>query len=145
MSIKKNILLTIIAYLTISFVCCTYEDGPALSFRSKETRLCGNWISSKVTVNGNELESEVSTRTIEFKEDGTYFDIKGDSLTGLFANQGSWSFTSSYDSLLIRVHDNFTGMTFETSWEILKLAYKEIRLKNKTNSNDTEWWLKRDK
>jgi hypothetical protein len=136
-------------FCLIALVCvflapsCRYEDGPFISFRSKEKRVCGQWVSSKVMVNGNLLENEGGTRMIEFTEEGKYADVKGDSISGFYTNQGTWAFSDNRDSLVITVKDEFTSLEYEISWEILKLACKELRLKNATATTVTEWWLER--
>jgi hypothetical protein len=139
---KKGPLLFLFILMTLPILSC-YEDGPYLSFRSKETRVVGKWESIKVIMNDVELENEGGPRSIEFADDGTYTDIKGDSVIGLFINHGTWQFSSNKRAIDLMVRDEYTGLEYTIVWEIKKLAYKELRLLNYTQPNMTEWWLSR--
>jgi len=60
----KNKYLTILFYLiifTFLFSCKKYENGPLISLRSKENRLCKKWV-----LNG------ANYPIIEFRKDGTF-------------------------------------------------------------------------
>ncbi len=50
---KKLLLLVFIPLLFVS--CNKYEDGPAISFRSAEKRLCGKWRLSHLLYNNKDI------------------------------------------------------------------------------------------
>lgn len=139
MSVKTILSL----FLLIVLLPACYEDGPLISFRSKDKRVCGDWQTSAIFINGEEHESEAEQRIIRFLDDGSYLDVKGDSSTALYTNTGSWQFSEDKKQLLITIHDDFTGLDHTIAWDILRLAYKELRLSNTSGSVTTGWWLER--
>ncbi len=52
MNLKKLILPAIAALLFVS--SCKYEDGPAISFRSKRDRIANEWVVDKITIDGKD-------------------------------------------------------------------------------------------
>jgi hypothetical protein len=135
-------ILTIALLACLLFSTACYEDGPCISFRSKAKRVTGTWSSAAVWVDGYELENEGGFRSIEFKADGSYIDTKGDSICGLYINQGTWAFSDDDKFLILSIHDTYTDTWHSLSWEIKKLAYKELRLVY-SGTAVTEWWLER--
>jgi hypothetical protein len=105
---KKLITLILPVMLIIgaaNLTGCKYEEGPGLSFKSKEKRLIGNWKFLKVTdANGNEQNiASYEKARINILDGGTYENEFND----IVISSGTWAFSD--DKLKIVVtYDNET-------------------------------------
>lgn len=67
--------------------CQKYENGPAISFRSRAERVANTWKIDNYKVNDNDLTSLVTDYRETFSKDGNYSYT-----TGSTAGTGSWTF-----------------------------------------------------
>ncbi len=98
--VKKSVLLMSIAALTIlgGTSCRRYDEGPALSFRFKETRVEGFWYFEKyeITYDDGTVLDAVADSLItqewayaEFTKGG-FYEIVNESADGFGAESGIW-------------------------------------------------------
>jgi hypothetical protein len=125
---KSNFLFAAVLCLTVT--SCKYEEGPALSLRSKKARMAGEWKIEKVFLNGTDITPVISYPA-DFKwhveKDGTYH-VHG---TGM-EDGGTWKFADSKKEL--HTLSDVAGSE-EEHYEILKLKNKELWLKH-THDNE---------
>jgi hypothetical protein len=97
--------------------CKKYEDGPALSFRSRTARLCNTWKVDNYKVNESDFTSLVSDYSETFSKDGNYSFSWGN-----VSGTGKWTFQN--DDKEVRI----TGVSNKSSETlfILKLEEKSL-------------------
>lgn len=104
--------------------CSQFEEGPEFSLRSKTARLAGDWVSTDVSVPGEEQPEGLPSFEASFDKEGTY------SLTAIYADpfggegfeevtQGDWSWTSDADLELV----DLNGVR---EWNVVRLTSDEI-------------------
>lgn len=126
----KTIKVLSLAMLAMVFVmgsACKYEEGPALSLRTKKARLAGEWKVDKIfNKNGEEVEpSEMDkAATQEFTKDNEYIlRVEGDTFI-----YGEWEFSDDKESVVLKFE--FFGQTETQSIRILRLKNNELWLEN---------------
>ncbi|MDI3544711.1 MAG: hypothetical protein PWQ43_133 [Rikenellaceae bacterium] len=135
----KNLIL--ISALMLIFTSCKYEEGPAVSLRSKEERLCNEWKIDKKLTNGVEntlTEAELQT-IVEFKKGGEY-SITVPILGVYVVFSGTWEFYDNKEKIIITYEANVLGtnvMQKDTS-KILRLMEKELWLEGKDSTDIVE-------
>lgn len=114
--------------------CSPYEEGPAISFRSKAERLANTWsINYAVEADGDDKTSDYSgdvylldkdgNITITFTEAGTTFEATG-----------TWTLTNDDEN--IRIQSSYTvpvinlTISSDETYEILKLKENEVWIKD---------------
>jgi len=121
---RKIKLFGVVAIVTIIGLasCGKYEEGPAVSFRSKKARIEGDWKLVKQIVDGKEetLDADDKDDVFKFNKDGTY------ELTdpGNGTEKGKWTFNDGKESLTIT--ESSSG--FAIVAKILKLKNNEMWL-----------------
>ena len=122
---KVSLLLTVIVAVTLMFSNCgKYEEGPAISFRTKTARVANDWVIEKYIVDGEEQDiSWFSGYVLTLEKDGTgRYTFKGSS------EEIKWEFDSSKEKLGITDADkSFEDDDYET---ILKLKNDEMWIKD---------------
>lgn len=137
----KNTLLTMILVLLGLCSCKKYEEGPALSFRSPETRLCRTWQVTNVVINGSPQtiegpavwefrNNEVCTRTT--RDPYTQQDI---------TVNGQWSFNDDETVINITWTLAAPAISLEEDWTILKLKSNELHLRSTLYGSLVEYTL----
>lgn len=114
--------------------CSKYEEGPNFALSSKKSRLVGEWKVVKLTINGNDVDLTSYAGTASIKEDGTYKTTTTYTILGLpvpTENEGKWEFNDDKTQVILTE----TGQSAPTSLTILKLAAKELKLKQVSGSN----------
>jgi hypothetical protein len=116
----KNKLISILIISIVFVSCSKYEDGPILSFRSKKTRIEGSWkYSSIIYVDQNiTVTDHLPDTVMTFTKENEYSDNHG--------YTGSWKFSGTVD---LTITKTLNGNTEEKSWEILRLAKKQLWLR----------------
>lgn len=127
--------------LAISMValssCSKYEEGSKFTLLSKKARVVGDWTLTDLSVNG--ISQNLSSLSIEptFKKDDTYTITTTVTILGVTVpstETGTWKFSS--DKLdLVRTDSNSNV----TSSEIVRLASKEMKLKEVEGATTTIW------
>jgi hypothetical protein len=101
--------------------CKKYDEGPAISLRSKKARVVNKWKAEKVTENGKDVTSDYQGYTWEFKDDNKlYFNISG----GL-AITGKWEFNNDKSKIIV----TYDITNEKSELEILRLKEKSMWLK----------------
>ncbi len=128
-TLKLTTLLLAVA-LVFGSTSCKYEEGPALSLRTKKARVAGEWIIEK-TVNKDGKETTIAesdSPVVTFEKDGTgktsfTFTIGGTTTTS--TSTFKWEFTDSKKKIKTTDED---GDTYTE--EILRLTNKEFWTKD---------------
>lgn len=124
---KKTALIVFIIMGLFSS-CSKYEDGPALSLRSKTHRLCGAWTLEKMYENGIEKADAYNTRW-EFKTNGESLRTITEPLSGMeTTSTGTWAFTDDKTGITVVMIIPSIQLTITENWDILRLKEKELWL-----------------
>lgn len=143
---KRFFLLLLMIILTASG-CKKYDEGPALSLRSKKARVVGKWVTEFWLVNKYEQVFMIDTnRTAEFTKEGVYLYHEYNPFTHNTKDlQGTWDFRNDKEQLLLALPEGDSAMSYQL-WDILRLKNKELRLEmveyGFPNSVLYEWRLK---
>ncbi len=120
---KKILFLITVGLILIS--SCKYDEGPAISFRTYEKRISGNWEIEYSSVNGQEITLP-QNKTIDIN-----FNYEFTNQSPIVSlSSGIWSFNKSFTKL--EFYNNPTLDSLYTTYEILKLRNKKLWLSNST-------------
>jgi hypothetical protein len=138
---KNMIRIAVAALLIGGFTlasCGKYEDGPALSIRSKKARVAGDWMIEKYLEDGVDKTSDyrafIASETVTNEKDGTY--TSSYTATSTFGgatdtDNGTWEFIS--DKEQIKTLSSASGSEADTM-QILRLTNKEMWVKSVSGS-----------
>jgi hypothetical protein len=136
---KLNLLIALLATVTLTQIssCKKYEDGPAISLRSKTARISGEWMLESFTVNDADKTADLlvlagANYMVEIEKDGTY------KIAGNFSDNGTWKFGEDKDDVYLQ---SSTAGSKEQAYRITRLANKELWMKQ-TQSNGDIWKYK---
>jgi hypothetical protein len=141
-TLKVFALLAVLGGLVLA-ACKKYEEGPALSLRTKKSRLAGDWTLDKVFYNGQDVTSQYTSGGTTWKltiDKGGSWTETVTSSVGTSTDKGSWEFVEKKEQLKM-VTDGSTDTDGDTS-TIVKLKNKELWLESKSGSNTTRTQLK---
>lgn len=105
---------------------CKYEDGPAISLRSKKNRLSGEW--KAVKIDGETPDSDL---TIEFDKEGDFsysYEYSYYGYTIPVKAEGTWEWGDKKESIEIEL--KYDGETEKLEWDVLRLTNKELWLED---------------
>jgi hypothetical protein len=125
----KLIILLLIAGIFFNS-CKKYEDGPAISLKTKKMRLCRKWLLTEGTLDGNTLRFSdyMYTDEYEYKTNGKYIIIGEDARKAKPSYlEGTWSFSDKKENL---VHSIYTNNS--ETLNILRLTSKDLWLSQET-------------
>lgn len=130
---KPHIVIIIFLGVMAAFLLnsCKYEDGPAISFRSRKERVSNTWKLDKYLVNG--VDSTIGYSTYytaarwTFNKNGgfMYSYILPDTLVSA---TGTWEFTNSDEAINLS-YITFTDTIQKQTLTILKLKEKDFWFK----------------
>lgn len=126
----KTFKILSLGLLVMTFVlgsCSKYEEGPALSLRTKKARLAGEWkVDKYITSEGEEVNGN-DDGTIEFTKENTVI-VK----SGNFSQEGTWEFVKDKEYLQIEFTYTSGGITVTETDEskILRLKNDELWLED---------------
>ncbi len=129
----RNTIILLAAVAVLPFVSCKkYEEGPALSLRSKAARVANTWKIESYTVNGTDqtanIQALLPNYTETYDKDGNYsFAYTGNS------GSGRWEFQNND----LEIKRNGVSNQSSETLIILKLKEKEFWYQIKDGS-DTE-------
>ena len=133
MKVENNLLMAAALVTVVNFSSCKkYEDGPALSLRTKKSRLTGEW--EVVRIGNQAFPYDGYTLEMEFDKDGD-MEFKYSYASYSYSYQGDWEFSGDKEELEITFDNQVTD------FEILRLTNKELWLEE-PNSNQ-EWRLEK--
>lgn len=125
----KKIKVLSLAMLAMTFImgsACKYEEGPALSLRTKTARLAGTWKVEKFIDNDGEEstpnENDNSTWTIT-KENT--FELKTEFFGQSATFEGTWDWINSKEGIRITIDYGALGED-DTDYTILRLKNDEL-------------------
>lgn len=128
--------LAVIGGVVIS--CKKYEEGPAMSLRTKKARMAGEWTVEKVLYNGTDVTSQYlpsgTTYKITIEKGGSWNDVMSSS-GGSSTSKGTWEFVDKKENLKM-VTEGSGDADGDTS-VIVKLKNKELWIDSKSGSNTT--------
>jgi len=127
-------------YIYLIFIvllsCKKYEDGPLVSFRSKQARIVGRWELDKVIVNGVEKRDDLFFFRMDISDGGEVVLYgKGGIIKGV------WQFDNNKESIKFKFETD-NSWTKET---ILRLKEKELWLMSREIDNITGEVIKVEK
>lgn len=135
------ILLTVVASVLMLTSCSPYEEGPAISFRSRTERLCNEWRLTRLYINGTEqtLSAFDQQTTLEFKDNGTvnYSYAVMDSTAIVITGSGTWEFNDDQTEVITKITYVLGGTETDT-FKILRLKEEELWLKNNQDGDVVE-------
>lgn len=125
----KNIIFPALLALIVSLPSCQlYENGPAISFASREARVSNSWQSTLIARNDIDETSKYSEYALEFAESGTFTWSFSKDSTSTFALGGNWELTSADQQIkLVYVADS-TAEDQLLYMDITRLAREELWL-----------------
>jgi hypothetical protein len=136
---KKSLLLLLL--MTALFSCSKYEEGPALSLRSKTQRVCGTWTLAVLLENGVEKNDDYNTRW-EFNASGSTSRTITDPVSGIeTVSTGTWSFNDDKTKILVVISIPSLQLTLNEEWTILRLKEKELWIETTQYGNLYEYQL----
>ena len=135
------ILLTVLASVLMLTSCSPYEEGPAISLRSRTERLCNEWRLTRLYINGTEqtLSSFDQQTTLEFKDNGTinYSYAVMDSTAIVITGSGTWEFNDDQTEVFTTITYTLGG-TEKDTFKILRLKEEELWLENNEDGDVVE-------
>lgn len=136
---KKVTLIILVGLISLT-ACKKYDEGPSISLRSKENRLCQKWKLYDAYWNGD--PAEIKNTIIEFSKDGKYHSISNVSFSTTVEENYNWQFINKKSDIEIYgtkyVYDAYYDSTsqeylvdsvltnFKTTYQIIKLTKKEL-------------------
>lgn len=130
----KNLRILSIAILAVTFVlgsCSKYEEGPALSLRTKKARVANTWKTDKyVTADGTEVAANDES-TSEYTKDGNVTIT-----TGSVSFTGTWEFNDDKTGIVTTFDTG--GFSSTTTSIIIKLENDEMWLADEGDYNASE-------
>lgn len=119
----------LLGIVLLSFCACNkYDEGPAFSLRTKETRVSQKWRVDKATRNGIDIAAETHV-TVNFKDNGSL--VYADTLVSPSGNTvtvqtGIWNFDSDAENLVLLFTRPGGGTTGAKIWQILRLTTTQL-------------------
>ncbi|MFN5415588.1 MAG: hypothetical protein ACK5B9_00925 [Flavobacteriia bacterium] len=112
--------------------CSKYENGPALSLRSKSERVANTWKVDNYKINGDDVTSLVTSYYEIFSKDGNYSYS-----WSLFNGVGKWEFQNNSKEIKLTGNDDHSSRTLY----ILKLEENEFWYYSMDGSDKHEFHL----
>jgi hypothetical protein len=132
---KKLMILALPILMLAS--CGKYEDGPAISLRTKDQRLCNEWQVSSAMQNGVDKTSDFNAAfagyLLDIRKDETYTLSYSPFSLGQVNDAGRWEWMS--DKMEVRFTN---GDNESTQYHILRLKEKELWVRFNDDNGD-EW------
>ena len=127
---KKSKVILFSTFLILFYACTNYEHGPAISFKSANTRISGNWELTDVIINDKTdkvlFEAEKNIK-YTISEEGTIianfvnYTRMSSSLTG------TWQFNENKSEVLINFDTNSNPLLLHcNNYKILRLTNEEL-------------------
>jgi len=135
------ILLTVVVSVLMLTSCSPYEEGPAISLRSRTERLDNEWRLTRLYINGTEqtLSSFDQQTTLEFEDNGTvnYSYAVMDSTAIVITGSGTWEFNDDQTEVFTTITYTLGG-TEKDTFKILRLKEEELWFENNEDGDVVE-------
>ncbi|TVR79894.1 MAG: hypothetical protein EA412_05515 [Chitinophagaceae bacterium] len=115
----KIIFLGIIGFMLILPSCSPYEEGPALSLRTKKNRITNTWQIDSLFINEIYRPELKDSFTLDIEREGEFLWTE----SGIYM-PGMWAFDQNNGLILVFKTDNLINQT--KYWEIMRLARTEF-------------------
>jgi hypothetical protein len=130
-TMKKLFYITIITAVFAAFSSCgKYEEGPAVSFRSKKARMVNVWKESEYVDPNGTVTVITNPGTMELTKDGQVF-FNGSSLGT------TWDFSDGKEELVLTT--TAFSITTSTKYPILRLKNEELWIKDPTDGSQAHY------
>lgn len=124
LKLKSIILLSAVLFTFAS--CSKYEEGPAISLKTKKNRITNEWQLDEYYENGELSKLDNDEKSIlDIQKDGK-FEVRDDG----WVDSGEWDFTSDKTKLILTYPDEAISL------EILKLKSNELWLRERWDENE---------
>ncbi|MEI6124600.1 MAG: hypothetical protein WCQ95_13360 [Bacteroidota bacterium] len=149
----------LLALLLISsfYACNKYEDGPAISFRSAEKRLTGQWQVTTVLFNTTDLSAAFLANHFDLYPFSIYSDWNKQYFIGIAETNGNVIAKSnlniskhkdrltfgmlaqeSYRTVAAQLFSFIPPLCAENEWQITRLKNDELWIKTRFDTNNFE-------
>ena len=124
-SIRVSLAAMVLVALTLSS-CGKYDEGPAISLRSKKARISNTWMVEKYMENGVDqtqaFNSSIANYQMTMDKDGSY-TVSGTVAGFPFSDAGTWELLD--DKVTLQTLSNQSGSTPDKT-TIIRLKEKEL-------------------
>lgn len=122
----KNLKIAAAVLATVVLASCNkYEEGPAVSLRTKKARVENTWKIGQALRNGDDVTSDYDEYTLRLTKDGDA-NLAALYTAGNFSYEtetdGTWEFKNSKENIFL----NFTDDDFDREYQILKLENDDM-------------------
>ncbi|HYG15296.1 MAG TPA: hypothetical protein VEC12_06035 [Bacteroidia bacterium] len=127
---SKLFALPVIAFAILASSCKKYEDGPIVSFRSKEQRIANTWKVESAYEDGNNVTSSYNQYELQMLTDGkarlaAVYTLSN--VTFEYETDGRWELINDKEDLKLDFEDNEADRTYQ----ILRLKEKQLWIREK--------------
>ena len=140
MKLHTLIFLFATAIIIATSACNKYEDGPAISFRSKARKIANTWKYENYVVNGVELAGTPSKQTLKqfWSANGTMNTTYINQVTGIAETvNGNWELLDNNSKIRVTQNNVIQGIPETVNlYSILKLTNCEMWLRSADLSTD---------
>lgn len=123
---------------TLLFASCKkYEEGPAISLRSKKERVANTWEIEKAMRNGQDVTSEYDQFELQMLTDGDASlaaIYTFGSITYEYQTNGTWQFANKKEQLELDFEDNDADRVYN----ILKLKETELWIREQGGEDELQ-------
>ncbi|MEZ5047054.1 MAG: hypothetical protein R2831_08675 [Chitinophagaceae bacterium] len=136
---KLSSVIVILVAITSFVACRKYEEGPNISFRTKNARITNNWRIESALVQGVEksLDPYYAKQKHYFYSNGDYVVTIIDAVTLEAENlQGNWTFFDNDKKVALTIRKPITQKDSTTEYHILKLYNKQLWLRKTDNTEE---------
>lgn len=133
---KNYITLFGMAAVMLSTASCSkYEEGPAISLRSKKARVANTWKIESAYRNGNDVTADYDQYQLQMTTNG---DAKlvalytSGNFTVEYETDGTWKFSDDKETLVL----DFNNDDADTRYQILRLKEKELWLREEGGEDE---------
>ncbi len=115
--------------------CSKYEDGPALSLRSKKERISNTWKIEKAFRSGEDVTADYDQYVLTLTKDGDARLVAiytSGAFTFEYETNGTWKFENSKEVLVLDFEDNGA----DRKYQILRLKEDELWLREQGGEDE---------
>ncbi len=127
-NVKTLFFTGLLSILVVLPSCSKYEEGPAISLRTKKARVANTWEVEKAYRNNEEVTDDYDEYTLKTTKDGDA-ELAALYSAGSFSfeydTQGTWDFADDKESLMLDFEDDGA----DRNYQILRLTNDEMWLR----------------
>jgi hypothetical protein len=132
---KKHLVLPLVALtlLTVLSACTNYDEGPAVSFRSKFSRVVNNWKAKNIFRDALDVTAWYTNWSMELKEDGRLTVSDLDDQDSVVVQEGFWDLVNKNEDIQF-LYTKPVVANDRMTVRILKLRAEELWYEHVTDS-----------